>query len=91
MRKYRRLFEDDDEAPQMPHLTWRFQSRMSVCEGTRGGRFQSSGFRCRGGGIPGDLLSCAECSARPHVCQQFCCFFSLSNFSHPGGFNGEFA
>lgn len=62
----------------------------SVFAREHGEAFQSSGFRCRGGGIPGDL-PLAPNAAHVHMCVSSSAVFSLSNFSHPGGFNGEFA
>lgn len=80
-------FEDDDEAPRCPISPGDF--RLALVR-EHGEAFQSSGFRCRGGGIPGDL-PLAPNAAHVRMCVSSSAVFSLSNFSHPGGFNGEFA
>lgn len=70
------------------HLAGAFKARLVFARGNTE-VFPSSGFLCCNGSILGDLPLVPN-TAHVHVCQQFCCF-SLSNFSRPEGFNGEFA
>lgn len=65
-------FEDDDEAPRCPISPGDFRF---VFAREHGEAFQSLWFPLPWRGHSWRSPSCAECSARPHVCQQFCCFF----------------